>query len=514
MHPLRITTMALVVALSACSAQDDGPVLVPNDTDADTALHLLDRADALTREIEAADALFDRPADVPLNEAEKAELLSLYAPLVDFITVLDGIRGQFRSGASAYLDGDAPERRDSLALTLALRGGAARLGLTFVSRTTGKPIFEALLDEAHPAWGVREGVFSQLQRRVLAPGTGSKLDDVNDRYLGPAWPQIAEPPGDDEPPFLRLARRSRQYGDEVSALMREQGAKLNWANVRQDVEDFIFGTILPVQTAVSRWMGDTRYVAPRPPLVSKAQVDALVPRLLPGDIFVARRNWYVSNVGLPGFWPHSGLWLGTREDLAAEFDEDPEVRSVYPHGFTFALASRYPEVWAAHGEAASDAAEGGKLTVLEAISDGVVLNSQYEGFGADHLALFRPRLTKLERARALERAYRTLGTPYDFEFDFATDGVLVCTELVYKSYQAPAGEGQSLYFPLEEIVGRVTLPANRMVERWATTFGTPDAQLVFVAFIDGHEGSQSAAERSEEALLGSWQRPKWDWSQD
>ncbi len=514
MHPLRAVLPALVVALTACAPQSDAPIIVPTEPDAVTANQLLDRADALVAHIEEADALFDRTGDAPLDEEEKQRLLAIYAPLVDYLTVMDGIRGQYRSGADAYVSGEAPDRKDSVALAFAMRGGVAKLLLAFVSRTTGKPMFEKLLDEAHPSWGVREGLFSRLQKRVLDPRSAQEMRDFSRRHLEPAYPSVNEPPRPGETPFQELARRAHRYTDEVSDRLRRDGAKLRWLNTQQDVKDAVFGAILPAQTVISRWMGDTRYVAPRPPLVSNTQVDAIAARMRPGDVFVARRNWYVSNVGLPGFWPHSGMWLGTPEDLAAEFDADPEVRSAYPNGFTFALATRYPDVWAAHGAPADDAHLGGRHVVLEAISEGVVLSSQYHGLGADHLAVLRPKLSKLERARAIERAYRTLGTPYDFEFDFATDNVLVCTELVYKSYQAPEDEGESLHFTLEDIVGRTTLPANRIIERWAKTVGTDEAQLEFVGFIDGHEGSKSSAEKSEEALLESWQRPKWDWSQE
>ena len=72
----------------------------------------------------------------------------------------------------------------------------------------------------------------------------------------------------------------------------------------------------PVQKGAAEALGDTRvrrignYLIDQP---LREKVDAL---LMPGDVLIARKNWYLSNLGLPGFWPHAILYLGTPEKLA------------------------------------------------------------------------------------------------------------------------------------------------------------------------------------------------------
>jgi hypothetical protein len=126
----------------------------------------------------------------------------------------------------------------------------------------------------------------------------------------------------------------------------------------------------------------------------------------------------------------------------------------------------------------------------------------------DSLAVLRPRLPNSEKAQALVRAFHYTGRPYDFNFDFATDAELVCTELVYKSYE-PANGFSGLKFPLTEMLGRKLLPANEIARQFDAQAGTPEQQFDLVIFLDGQERKRTAAEGTLTEFRPSWQRPKW-----
>jgi len=68
-----------------------------------------------------------------------------------------------------------------------------------------------------------------------------------------------------------------------------------------------FKAWFPLQKGVAEWAGDTRIAPEGRRLVSDEQLAGMRKALRPGDILVERRNWYISNVGLPGFWPHAAL---------------------------------------------------------------------------------------------------------------------------------------------------------------------------------------------------------------
>jgi hypothetical protein len=115
----------------------------------------------------------------------------------------------------------------------------------------------------------------------------------------------------------------------------------------------------------------------------------------------------------------------------------------------------------------------------------------------------------LEKAKAIERAFSYCGRPYDFDFDFYTDSSLVCSELVFKSYE-PRADVEGVTLGLEKVVGRMTLGPNSIVRTFDQQLGTPQEQLSFVWFLDGRETAHTAAFADVDAFRASWRRPKWD----
>ena len=148
------------------------------------------------------------------------------------------------------------------------------------------------------------------------------------------------------------------------------------------------------------------------------------------------------------------------------------------------------------------------VRIIEAIGEGVSFKSLEHSAACDSLVVLRPRLPKAEKARALLRAFLYVGRPYDFNFDFSTDAELVCTELVYKSYE-PATGFTGLKFPTVEMLGRKVTPANELVKQFDAQYGTAEQQFDMILFLDGQERSKNAIESSVAKFCQSWKRPKW-----
>jgi hypothetical protein len=126
---------------------------------------------------------------------------------------------------------------------------------------------------------------------------------------------------------------------------------------------------------------------------------------------------------------------------------------------------------------------------------------------ADSLAVLRPKLSKLDKAKAILQAFHYSGRPYDFNFDFLTDNELVCTKLVYKAYEAD-GDKAGIKLPVVEILGRLATPANAFVKQFDRHYDSPQQQFDLVLFFDGHEKTRVALklEKTEVAHIHSRHR--------
>jgi hypothetical protein len=156
--------------------------------------------------------------------------------------------------------------------------------------------------------------------------------------------------------------------------------------------------------------------------------------LRPGDVFVTRHDDAMSNLFLPGFWPHAALYIGPleeRELLGVEMDEQRRTRS------------------------------GGTVRFLEAKKDGVRFRPMEETLAVDAFTVLRPVLAPQDLAGVLGKALTHEGKFYDFAFDFRGADRLACTELVYRCFH---GTGAA-EFVLHTRSGRMCLSAEDLLRQ-------------------------------------------------
>ena len=249
---------------------------------------------------------------------------------------------------------------------------------------------------------------------------------------------------------------------------------------------------------VATFVGDTRIVRRQPFIpVPLVQQTLKKHKLQPGDIILQRRNWYLSNAFLPGFWPHTALYVGTEEQLE-ELEEKLDSK-----GFVSDLKKLPERKPGAAWNAYMEKEDGQDRVILEAISDGVLFASAEHSLHADYVAVLRPRLLSAsEKADAIRRAFELYGRPYDFNFDFNTSSKLVCSELVYHAYEG------MLDFQMEEVLGKKVITPLGIMRKFSNEYENNNAQLEFVFFLDKKADETKASEASGEACCESVNRAK------
>jgi len=353
-------------------------------------------------------------------------------------------------------------------------------GLTLFAKAIGlsklvedSPPAQRKLNEPEPVWGIPGGIYDTIFDNVTHLGNVRLLSSSRD------WlEEHRETAGrlgiwQDEAFSWLPARHRRQWAVIEAAAPGFLAA--SWTKAVRQSRASAYTLVYQVQAWFANLAGDTK-VWFAPPRIPVAAVRALKGELRPGDVLIARKNYYVSNGFLPGFWPHAVLYVGTAEEL--------ERRGVAAH----------PDV-ARHQAAIRRAAlDGNEHRAIEAVSEGVLFSSLEQVLHADYGAVLRPRVSEERKSRAIERAFSHLGKPYDFTFDFFSTDELVCTELVYRAYDEPI-DGERLDLEMVEMLGRHTYPAVEFARKFKAEWAEdqdreaadlpPVRELDFVAYLDG-----------------------------
>jgi hypothetical protein len=474
-------------------------LLVATADDAARLEQLLPQLDRATRAIETLEPRLGNARTGELSLTERDALRERWWQVFEPILAIDELKSRYAGWYGLDYLRHAKLHARGFALSFSALCAQVDCGLRLLHAIQGKPLLPVLFDEAMPGLGLPSRTFSGLRSRL------ARARDLLLVPLGNEWYErwIASHLVLDEKltPLVKLLDPLRRQ-----ALARAlTPTTLGVENQLDVVKSVLFERWFPLQKNVAEWAGDTRVAPQARRLISDEQLAELGRELQPGDIVLERRNWYLSNIGLPGFWPHAALFVGSPRAISEALGADPKVQAHYGD-LNEHFDKHHRKAWAA---LASRDARGHQHTMIEAISEGVCVASLEHSCAADYVAALRPRVSPLMRARAIERALTYWGRPYDFNFDFATDDQIVCSELVVKSYES-SPELPGLSIPYVELVGRRAVPPTELVRHFRDHLGKPTAQLDFVQFLEGRERERQAVVASAEALATTVDRPKWD----
>ena len=337
-----------------------------------------------------------------------------------------------------------PERR-GLALSLAYAGALVLVDVArfLRERFHHRPVVRKKLNEPEPHFGIPGGTYDLVQKSLTSAVHAWHLYHAA-KYVELHWPALNDAgrgTAEFEQALAIIPRLQHRLDVTVDrylvARTRVRARSLSTSVGRDLLGRALYG----LQKLVSQMISEKYlHIGHQPHL--PAEVDARLESLLqPGDVIVTRKEHALTNYFLPGYWPHAALYIGTSAQLCeAGLQEHANVKTRWQTLET------------------CDAARPNR--VLESLKDGVRVRSLTVPFSCDAVTIIRPMLSREDVMTAIGRGFFHDGKPYDFDFDFSRSDRMVCTEVVYRSYEGIGG----LRFELTRRAGRLTLSAEDLLQ--------------------------------------------------
>ena len=216
--------------------------------------------------------------------------------------------------------------------------------------------------------------------------------------------------------------------------------------------------------------------------------------VFPGDVILRRNELQVTNIGIPGFWKHSGIYVGDLSQFDSFFTGLPMLNGQQPSDY---IKENYPEIY--------KKLLNEKTRIIEAIAEGVVIEPVEHIAKTDYLAVLRTHLDKEDIFKSLLTAFEYLGTPYDYLFDFNNDNELVCSELLYNSFR-PHHDKNGITFRMGMNDGKPFLFPNDIAKQYSKEKKEHKQQFSLVYFFDAALYMKSGKTGTEDEFCKSWKR--------
>jgi hypothetical protein len=367
-----------------------------------------------------------------------------------------------------------------------------------MTTVTGSELQKKTLNQYNVFAG-RNNIYNEMVTRFYQPKTRLRLT------LGYLYMRVFATPNEDRGDEFGLLNQkaisSYSYlrSNFISTLSHTGEVLLD------DSERKIFEVWFPIQKGVANAMGHTILTARgEEGFITTEQALEMGKMLEPGDIVLQRRNWHLSNVGIPGFYSHAALYTGGLEKMNEYF------ASEFPYfgfnKFSEYIENKFPVIYKAY---LKEDDKGYTGEVMEAIEPGVILQSLSKSLDADFVVALRPNLlSKKDKLLALISAFEEFGKPYDYNFDFDTTDTLVCSELVYNSYAERLPLKKGIHFSVPMMSGRRMLTPLNIAEKFIKEKGIDQPELSFVYFLKGNEKTQQSRVATEAEFIEtvSWSK--------
>ncbi len=297
------------------------------------------------------------------------------------------------------------------------------------------------LNEPEPDFGIPKDTYDRVQKSLTSPRHAWHLFHAA-RFFEGHRDELAELAA--EPPFDSAHEICLRLGSRVdipAARYLKARTKVRAHRTFSRLRHGLYGQPLyGIQKLAASMAAEISTHPGHRPALPAAVMEQFRELVEPGDVLIVRKEHAITNYFLPGYWKHAALCLGRPRELAALGIEKHE--NVRPRRDRLMTGDEEDRQW-----------------VLEAMKDGVRIRSLDSPFASDALVVLRPSADATVVGEALARGLFHEGKSYDFDFDLTRSDRLVCTEVIYRSFE---GVGD-MRFELTRRAGRLTLSAMDLV---------------------------------------------------
>lgn len=238
--------------------------------------------------------------------------------------------------------------------------------------------------------------------------------------------------------------------------------------IKEKSKEMMYVAIFPVQKYIMVSMSHIEFTKRKEKFITDSDLKEIKACLEPGDILLKRNDWQATNLGISGFWTHTGLYIGNIEKLDMYFSDVEELK-----GEKFSDRLKILNL-----EAYNNLLIDNEPSVIESIEEGVVIKPISNIAKVDYFSAVRPRLSKVEKMNAIMKAFGFLGRPYDFFINIDSNDAFICTALVAKSF------GNNIKFEIDEKLGKKVVLPNSIAKKFAEERKNKNRELDFVLFYD------------------------------
>jgi len=457
------------------------------------SLELIKELEHVMSEIQSSEVLFISNIQ-NMSLVDKQSILDKWVSYVGCYNELDEIREKYKNKLMSKHTEDSDTKYKHVLLIYASTIAIRKNSVLLAGIIEKNKYLESMLNESRPEYNINKKQYYHITQEITEISYMISLFR-NKHY------------------FDFKVNYYKVYGNESEVELLDY-ASFNYLNViklvknhrnivKNNMIDFfgknVFDFWFPFQKWVAISITGIDYSSRKEKYVSDEDINIFKEELVPGDILFKRNNYQLTNIGLPGFWTHTGIYIGCLEKLDKYFSNMPLGECMCVSEYVKVI---YPKVY----ERLLD--KSNREYIIEVIAPGVVINPLDAIAKVDYFSALRPKLSKEDKLKALFTAFESLGKAYDYNFDIMTDNALFCSELIYKSYLS-SNNKKGLTFDLQPKAGRLLLSPNSIIKKFDVEFNSENPEFDFVVFYDGSEKERKAIRKSATDLKKTWKLSKW-----